>query len=183
MKKALIIFCSPHRQGNTASLVEVFKKHFDGGITQIDLFPHLSKGISPCIDCKGCKNKVGCVLSDDFAKIISDDYDVLVIASPIYMSNMPPPFWNIISRFNFTFSNRIYLKQSKTFKEKEGVLILTGGGSECKKLMGKTNEDEAIKQANYVFAKLNARPNHIYLSLQTDTIPASQDEEIKEKIK
>ena len=126
---------------------------------------------------------MGCVLSDDFAKIISDDYDVLVIASPIYMSNMPPPFWNIISRFNFTFSNRIYLKQSKTFKEKEGVLILTGGGSECKKLMGKTNEDEAIKQANYVFAKLNARPNHIYLSLQTDTIPASQDEEIKEKIK
>ena len=182
MKKALIIFTSPHKSGNTAALVDVFKENFSGEIEQINLFPHLG-GISPCIDCGGCKRKEGCVINDGFSKIVRDDYDVLVIASPIYMSNMPPPFWNLVSRFNFTFGNKVYLKQSKSFKEKQGVLILTGGGSECKKLMGKTNEEEAIKQANYVFSKLNAKPNNVFLSLNTDTLPANEDENIKEKIK
>ena len=182
MKKALIIFVSPHNNGNTAALVEVFKENFEGETKQINLFPPLG-GISPCIDCGGCKRREGCVINDDFNKVISDDYDVVVIASPIYMSNMPPPFWNLISRFNFTFGNKVYLKRIKTFKEKQGVLILTGGGSGCKKLMDKTNEGEAIKQANYVFSKLNARPIYQFLSLKTDTIPAKEDEKLKEQIK
>lgn len=180
--KALIIFASPHRQGSTAALVDVFKENFKGEVEQIDLFPNLSKGILPCIDCGSCKRKMGCVINDDFEKATRDDYDVLVIASPIYMSNLPPPLWNLISRFNFTFGNRVYLKQTRHFKEKGGVLILTGGGTECKKLMGKTNEDEAIKEANYIFAKVNARLDHVFLSLNTDTLPAEKDENVKEKI-
>lgn len=181
MKKALIIFVSPHKTGNTAALVNVFKENFNGEIEQINLFPNLG-GISPCIDCGGCKKIEGCVINDDFYKITKDDYDVLVIASPIYMSNMPPPFWNLISRLNYTFVNRTHLKQSSTFKEKEGVLILTGGGSACKRLMGETNEEEAIKQTNYVFKKLNASPNYMFLSLKTNIVPAEEDENIKQQI-
>ena len=154
--KALIIFASPHRQGSTAALVNIFKENFEGEVEQIDLFPNLSTAILPCIDCGGCRHNEGCVIKDDFEKVTRDDYQVLVIASPIDMSNLPPPLWNLISRFNFTFGNRVYLKKSKQFKEKEGVLILTGGGNECKKLMGKTNEDEPIKEAKYIFSKLNA---------------------------
>ena len=61
-------------------------------------------------------------------------------------------------------------------------MILTGGGTECKKLMGKTNEDEALKEANYIFAKVNARLDHVFLSLNTDIFPAEKDENVKEKI-
>ncbi len=185
MKKALIIYGSPSLKGNTNALTNVFKENFNGQVSQINLFSTMqNEGIAPCNGCNGCNSKKGCVKNDEFDKILKDDYDVLVIACPIYMSNMPGPFWNLMSRFNFTFNNKVHLKQTISFKAKKGVLILVGGGSECKSLMGASNEDNPIRQAKYVCKKLNVDlENNIFLSLNTDKVPAINDVDVVERIK
>ncbi len=177
MKKALILFGSPRTNGNCQVLVNNFIKYFKGEIEIIYLFPHLNNGrvIKSCNDCRACQTTKGCIIKDDFSKLLIDDYDILVIASPIYMSNLPPYFWNIISRFNFTFNNRVHLSYNITFKPKKGVLLLVGGGGACKKLMGNSNEENAVKQAEYIFNKLNIIEYSSVFSLNTDKTPTVDD--------
>ena len=185
MNKTLIIFASPSLKGDTAKLVKLFRDNFHGEIEQINLFPHLSaKPIAACIDCRGCTRQTGCVLQDDFKEILKDDYNRVLIAAPLYMSNMPAPFWNLISRFNFVFGNKSGQHESIDFKAKRGALFLLGGGSECKKLMGQSNEDNAIKQAKYVCGKLNATliEQDIVCYLNTDEAPVDKDKDTLQKV-
>ena len=180
--KALIIFGSPRKNGDCASLVKTFCENFDGETDIVYAFPNLSaneKGISACINCEACK-KIDCAIKDDFLKILKEDYDILLVASPIYMSNLPGPMFNVISRFNC-----LYHSGKKLTKQKMGALILTGGGHSCTKLQGNSNEDLAIKQAKYIFAKTNSTllDSNICLCLNTDEIPAKNNPTAQEKIK
>jgi multimeric flavodoxin WrbA len=183
--KALILFGSAKENGNTAYLVNLFKQNFNGKIEEINLFESAKAGrLSPCIDCNYCKQSVGCVIQDDFSKIISDDYNIILLASPIYMSNLTAPFFNIISRFNFEFCNKKHLNKTILQKEKIAVLILAGGGEKSPMIAGKSNEDLPIRQAKYIFKKLNASLNseNIVLSLNTNDLPSCLDESNKIKI-
>lgn len=181
MKKALLLNFSPKTSGQTSVFINLFKQNFDGEIEQFDLF---NKQVSPCIDCGGCKRVTRCVLNDDFMKILAPNYDVVVVASPLYMSNLPAPAFSLISRFNFLFNNKKHLGLNHKFKSKQAMLILTGGGGACDMLMGESNEDLAIRQAKYIFKKLNAKldENDIILSLNTDAVPAEKDVYNKNKI-
>ena len=111
-------------------------------------------------------------------KIIwEDDYDIIVVASPVYMYNVTPPLFSIVTRLNMKWCNKYFLKKEYDSKRKKGILILTGGGS------GKP--DNAIDSARIVFQILNAEfninDNYIY-SLKTNTIPAKDDKNIIELI-
>ena len=103
MKNILIINCSPKIKGNTQCMIDFFKENVVANIKEIRLFPDLKqgKGILPCLDCGGCIKKEGCIIEDCFKDIIDDVYDIVVFAAPIYMSNLPGPAFNLISRFNF----------------------------------------------------------------------------------
>lgn len=184
MKKALIISGSPRLNGDTASMIEYFKKNFKGETEILQTYPHLNpKAPKACTDCRGCTKLKGCIIKDDFSKLIVDDYDFLVIASPLYMSNLTPPLWNIISRFNYVFNNKKHLNIKTEFKEKTGALFLTGGGGACKILMGQSNEENAIKETKYIFSKLNTNfDKNIVLSLNTNNLPFADDENAKSKI-
>ncbi len=82
MKKALIISGSPRLNGDTASMIEYFKKNFKGETEILQTYPHLNpKAPKACTDCRGCTKLKGCIIKDDFSKLIVDDYDFLVIAS------------------------------------------------------------------------------------------------------
>ncbi len=178
--KALIIFGSPRKTGDTANLLKTFLNNFEGEVDFVNAFPNASNnGVSACINCVACKH-ADCVIKDDFFKILKDDYDILVVASPIYMSNLPGPMLNVISRFNYFFHSG-----KKLTKQKLGVLILTGGGHGAKRMQGKTNEDLAIRQAEFIFAKTNASfyEENMVLSLNTDKTPAKYDYLAQQKIK
>lgn len=178
--KALIIFGSPRKNGDTASLVKTFLDNFTGEVDFVYAFPNKdNNGIAPCINCVACK-KTDCVIKDDFSKILKDDYDILLIASPIYMSNLPGPMFNVVSRFNYLFHSG-----KKLAKQKTGVLILTGGGHGAKRMQGNSNEDLAIRQAEFIFAKTNSSltDEHVVLSLNTDVVPSKDDKIAQEKIK
>ena len=158
MKKCLIINGSPRLNGNTAQLIDRFVKSYRYECEVVNAFSvGKSKGISSCIDCGLCLQNKFCAMSDDFNKIISNNYDLIVIASPIYQSNLPGPMINIVNRFNFLFNNKRGLGFVPTFKPKDAILILVGGGGACKQLQGETNEDWAVKQSCYIFKKINAK--------------------------
>ncbi len=177
--KALILFGSPRANGDCMRLVNEFIKNFEGEVDFAYAYLRGKGEIGLCLGCEACK-KVPCVLHDQFDKLKADDYDVLVIASPIYYSNLPGSMFNVISRFNYMF----WSEKRPSFRPKKGVLILTAGGHACKSLMGETNEDLPIKQAKYIFKRLNATLDEgdMVLSLHTDTLPASADTSALQKI-
>ena len=172
MKKMLILNGSPHSNGDTAYIIEKLKERINNKIEICELNAYKSN-IKPCIDCRYCWKNEGCSINDDMKIIWDDDYDIIVVASPVYMYNVTPPLFSIITRLNMKWCNKYFLKKEYNSKTKKGILILTGGGS------GKP--DNAIDSAKIVFEILNAEfninDNYIY-SLNTNTIPAKDDKNL-----
>lgn len=173
--KTLIINGSPHKNGDTSYIVNQIKRKLNGEIEEI--FPYFDN-IKPCIDCRYCWKEEGCAIKDDMEKIYKDDYDTIIVASPIYMFNVTPPLFSIITRLNAIWSNEYFLNKKYLFKEKQGILVLTGGGSGSPK--------HALEMAKLMFKFLNAKfdieKKYIY-SLNTNNIPACEDEEVKKMIR
>ncbi len=170
--KALIINGSPHKNGDTAYIIEELKKKFDGEIEEINAY---YDDIKPCIDCRYCWKNEGCAIKDKMEIIFKDDYDVLIIASPIYMYNVTPPLFSIITRLNMLWSNKFFFNKEHDFREKQGLLVLTGGGNGEPK--------HALEMVDLIFKMLNAKfdmnKDYIY-SLNTNNIPAKEDGQLKE---
>ena len=180
-KKCLIINGSPKINGNTYFLINQFIQNCNHEVDVINAFAiGGGKGVMSCIDCGGCLKSKLCIIGDDFKKILADDYDVIVIAAPIYQSNLPGPMINIINRFNFVYNNKVGMNYKHEFKPKEAALILVGGGSCCKPLQGENNEDLPIKQAKYIFKKLNANfdAENMVLCLNTDDVDVRENEDV-----
>ena len=179
--KCLIINGSPKINGNTARIVDEFKNGFNGEIDEINVF----NAISPCFDCGYCTRNARCSINDDFSKVTADDYQVVVIASPIYMSNMPGPMLSLISRFNYLYNNDLYLKNKKQYQPKRAVLFLVGGGFASETLKGEKNETNPINQAKYIFKKINAnlREDDLLLCLNTDEVKVEDNTPVLEKVK
>ena len=158
--KVLILNGSPHSNGNTSFIVNKLKEN-----------------IKPCVECRYCWENEGCCIKDKMEVINSDDYDVLVIASPLYMSLLTPPLFSIITRLNYIWCNKHFLKISNNLKKKKGILILVGGGT--------GTPVYAINTAKLAFTSLNAdfdeEKDYIY-SLHTDKLLAKDDEEVLKQI-
>lgn len=114
--KTLILNGSPHRDGNTAYIVSRIKEKLDGKIEEIYLY---NENIKPCIDCKHCWKQEGCSIKDNMEKLYKDDYDILILASPVYMYNMTPPMFNMVTRLNWIWSNRYLKKKKLSLRKKE----------------------------------------------------------------
>lgn len=164
--KILILNGSPHKNGDTSYIVNEIKKKLQGEVEELFLY---DAKISPCVDCRYCWKNNGCA--------IKDDYDILIIASPVYMYNVTPPMFSLLTRLNYIWSNKYFLDITHVFKKKRGILVLTGGGSGEPK--------HALDTAKLIFKFLNSdfdsKKDYIY-SLNTNNIPAKEDIQIKKKI-
>lgn len=171
MKKTLIINGSPHKNGDTSYIIQQIKNKLEGEIEEINAY---FDKISACIDCRHCWKKEGCAIKDGMKKIYNDDYDTIIIASPVHFYNVTPPMFSIITRLNMIWSNKHFLGIEHKFKEKQGLLVLVGGGSGEPKY--------ALEMAKIMFRYLNAKfdlNNDYIYSLNTDTIPVSEDSNLK----
>ena len=174
--KVLILNGSPRVNGDTSFILNKVKQRFskDTIFTELNAY---KENIKPCIDCRYCCKNKGCSQKDRMDVVLNDDYDVLIIASPVYMSNLTPPLFSIITRLNFIWSNKYFLGITHEMKKKKGILILAGGGNGA--------PDIAIDLAKNAFKKLNADfsldKNYIY-SLKTDDIPVNEDKELDKQI-
>ena len=96
---ALVINCSPVRDGATAEIVKIVSKclgaRYEVSSICIDDFD-----IKFCRGCRVCHNTAKCVQSDDVGKIIDclDRADVIVAVSPSYWADIPGQFKAFIDR-------------------------------------------------------------------------------------
>lgn len=173
MKKMLILNGSPRSNGDTAYMIEKLKDRIANKVEIVEINAYKSN-VKPCFDCRYCWKNEGCsIKGDDMDIIWKDDYDIIVIASPVYMHNVTPPLFSIVTRLNAKWCNKYFLKKECDAKPKKGILMLAGGGVGA--------PDNAIDSAKIVFEILNADFNidtdYIY-SLNTDTVPAKDDENV-----
>lgn len=101
--KYCIIFGSPRKKGNTASLLSVFMDEIKTQGHEITYFDVYEKKIAGCRACLGCQKdteKICCVIQDDMQPILKavEESDVLLFASPIYIWSSPAPVKAVIDR-------------------------------------------------------------------------------------
>lgn len=173
--KTLVFIASPHKNGNTAVLLESFLKGISGYIEIINVF---DKNIKPCIDCKYCHNHKECVLKDDMVDIYKkiEESDNIVVASPVYFSFVPAPLKTIIDRLQVNWSGKFIRKDFLVgSKKKVGVLIMTAG----------SNVENVFKPIEYAmkqfFIITGAEFSHKIYALNTDKLPIEKNEEIKNR--
>ena len=171
--KTLIINGSPRPNGNTAALLRELKTRLEGEIIEISAF---YDRIAPCIDCRGCWETARCVIRDGMDVIYGDDFDNVVIASPVYYGTLPGSVLSLMSRMQPWHVATHFLKKPLEQHPKKAAAILTAGG--------KGNAEKAHMHLNAFFRMLNARGfrEHMACSPNTDTIPADRDEAAKQQV-
>lgn len=171
--KTLIINGSPRRDGDTSELVKKLKEKLHGEIVEIS--PYYNK-ITPCLDCRQCWKKKDCVIEDDMSKIYADDFNTVVIASPLYVSTLTGPLLSLASRFQAYYAAKRFLKDEIYIRNKTAVLIIVGGGD--------GGPEEAVKLSKWMFKKMKAdlTDENSVFSLYTDDLQAKEDFDALSKI-
>ena len=166
-KKILIINGSPRVKGNTAALIARLRQNLDAEITELSAF---RSAIAPCVDCRGCWETARCVVRDEMEVIYQDDFDAVVVASPVYFGTLPGQMLSLMSRLQPWHAATYFLKQPLALRPKKAAVILTAGG--------KGNEGGTHHHLRALFKMLNATgfEEHTVCSGRTDTHPAEEDE-------
>lgn len=126
--KTLIFNASPRKSGETAGILKCFLENLQGEIFVVNCY---DDKISPCIDCRKCREKATCVIDDYMQEVyaVLESCDNVVVASPIYFNQPTGRYLDVASRFQRYFSQNNFLKKPLEFEKKRGGIILTGGGS------------------------------------------------------
>lgn len=173
--KTLILNGSPRKNGDTVSLLNEMKKHLKGEVITISAY---HDDINPCTDCRYCWTHRECSIKDGMQRVyeLIDEVDNIVIASPVYFSQLTGELLNLASRFQLYYAIR-RIQKDKTFslKHKKGVLILVGGGD--------GSPEPAVDTANIFFRHLNAECIDTIMSLNTDKVSAKDDMDAIEGIR
>lgn len=167
--KTLIINGSPRPSGDTASLLRVLREGLAGECKVIDAY---RCDIAPCVDCRACKTRGGCAIQDGMQEVYAyiQGCDNIVIASPIYFSELPGRVLDVGSRLQTYFCAKFFRGETPIPKAKKGAVILAGGGSGA--------PDKASSTANALLRLMNCREIHeTVCSHDTDRRPAMEDEQ------
>lgn len=166
--KTLILNGSPRKNGDTAALVKLLTKMLKGEYKIINTF---YSNISPCTDCRRCQKNGVCGISDDMNEVYeyTKDCDNIVIASPIYFSELTGTLLNVCSRFQSFYCSRRFLNTEPVKTRKKGGIILVGGGD--------GNFDTAEKTAKTLLRQVGADSFFpLVCSHDTDNVPADKDQ-------
>lgn len=125
--KTLILNGSPRITGDTTSLIEKVTEKIVGEYRIVDAY---RCNISPCIDCRSCWEKQGCAINDEMQEIYGyiQDCDNILIASPIYFSELTGKLLDVGSRIQTYWCAKYFRKEEPVVKSKKGAVILVGGG-------------------------------------------------------
>ncbi len=125
--KTLILNGSPRTNGDTVNLINKFVSKLYGEHKIVDAY---RCDVSPCIDCRYCWNNKGCVINDEMQEIYSyiEECDNIVIASPIYFSELTGKLLDLASRLQTYYCSRTFQNTEPIHKLKKGAVILVGGG-------------------------------------------------------
>lgn len=163
--RTLILNGSPHCQGDTAFLIEEWKKKIPSEYYMVSAY---QQKIEPCNDCRQCFVTKGCVKKDAMVNIYREWLlsECILIASPIYFSQLTGPLLAMASRFQSIWAAQQFLEK-EPLPKKHGIIILTGGGQ--------GRAAPALAGARAILSVLGAEVEGEILSLHTDSLPSRED--------
>lgn len=167
--KTLILNGSPRINGDTESLINVITQNITGEYKIVDAY---RCNISPCIDCRYCWKNSGCVINDEMQEIYDyiQECDNILIASPIYFSELTGKLLDVGSRLQTYFSAKFFRKEVAVTKPKKGAVVLVGGGD--------GHMDKAYGTACTLLHHMNCYHIHeMVCSHNTNERPAIEDEQ------
>jgi hypothetical protein len=173
--KTLILNSSPRLNGDVAALLNVLRDNLNGEIVEISAY---RDNIMPCIDCRKCQTTPGCAFRDDMDIVVSNEFDNVIVASPVYYGLLAGPLVSLASRFQFYRSAKVVLNAPIEVTPKLGAVILAAGGS-------KGNADGALPLARVILRMCGAKlsTENIIMSAHTDISPAKDDTAAADKIR
>lgn len=164
--RTLVINGSPRKNGDTQALLDAFMAELKGDVKVVTW----QDDISPCIDCRVCWTKPGCVIEDGMQDVYRyiEECDTVVLASPIWFSSLSGPMLNIASRLQTLFMGR-FRRGEKHEPTKNGVLILTGAQPKTKAA--------PMETAMVILRNMDVKSPLIetICSMDTDRVPAKDD--------
>lgn len=170
----LILNGSPRKNGDTASLIKLLTDNLTGNFRIVNCY---SAKISPCVDCRCCREKPVCVIDDEMQEIYRyvEKCGNIAIASPIYFSELTGKLLDIASRFQLYYSAKYIRHEPIEIREKRGAVILAGGGS--------GSVQRAFDTAKLILSQVGAKDIFPPVcSHNTDKLPACGDRAAAEKI-
>lgn len=165
--KTLIFNGSPRKNGDTVSLLRHFIAQLPGEYKIVDAY---RASISPCLDCRYCKTQTGCAIKDEMQEVYEylKDCDNVLLASPVYFSELTGPMLSVGSRLQTYFCGRFFRKEECGLTPKKGAVLLVGGGD------GKP--DKAYETAKVLLRNMNCKEIYpLVCSHNTDKVPAIED--------
>ncbi len=167
--KTLIINGSPRVNGDTVSLINIFKEKINGEYMMVDAYRCKA---SPCIDCRFCWENSGCAIDDEMQQIYAyiQECDNILIASPIYFSELTGKLLDVGSRLQTYFCARFFRKEEPVAKAKKGAVVLVGGGD--------GHMDKPYETACTLLHHMNCYNIHkVVFSHNTNDRPAVEDKQ------
>lgn len=117
--KTLILNGSPRNDGDTAALINRLLLHLHGEYRIYDCY---SSDISPCTDCRCCREHLYCPNEDAMQEIYGylTECDNLILASPVHYAELSSGLLKAASRFQVYSSALIQLfrEQAATAKRR-----------------------------------------------------------------
>lgn len=120
--KTIIFNGSPRKNGDTMVLVNELMKYLEGEVLLVNAYESQIKG---CVDCRYCWKNPRCAFPDfqelDQAIRVADN---IVIASPIYFSEITGELLKILSKTQVYWSGRFIRHDQVIEKPKKGGVML-----------------------------------------------------------
>lgn len=156
--KTLILNGSPRPEGNTAYIINMIKNESTDVVNVYEL------DFRACINCGKCVYGK-CIFNDGASDLINkiDEYDNIIMASPLYYNQPTGPLMSFMSRNQAIFNSRTQLK------EKRGGIIVVGGGDTI------VNSADAEKTMRIMLKSWNVNVIAYVKSLHTGKIPVWKD--------
>lgn len=165
--KTLIFNGSPRPDGDTMSLIRALRGELKGECMTVDAY---RCNISPCVDCRFCKTHSGCAIQDGMQEVYAylRECGNVLIASPIYFSELTGKLLDVGSRLQTYYSSRRFRREEPILEAKRGAVLLAGGGD--------GSPEKAAGTARALLRLMNCREIHeTVCSHETDRRPAAED--------
>lgn len=173
--KTLILNGSPRRNGDSAHIINRLVEELEGEVIIVNV---CEEEIQGCIDCRYCWDASDCSHQDAMFYIydLLDVVDNVVLSSPVYFSELSGYLLTYATRFQRYYAERVLRKDHEfKMKAKKGALILAAGG-DCKDI------HRPIETADIIFRHINTISVGTIYTMQTNSIPASQDTSLEFQI-
>ena len=167
--KTLIFDGSPRDNGNSAFCRNLLANSISGDIKTICAY---KENISPCTDCRYCKENKVCRINDNMKYILEqiESANNIIIVSPLYFSTLTGELLSLFSR------TQIFYNTQKHLHGKKGTLILLGGGAS-------KNTEPAKLTGRVILKQLGCESVEYIVYTDTDNVPAWECGKLIEKLK